>query len=201
MSLTSLLCWILLILKTCCYIIDEHTQCSNVEGATNTPYVTYLGKFNTTQECINQCIAKSCDSYTFYLPNINPSNTSGQCWSYINNTMWLPYSTSQSDCGRIIYPCNSDYDCSLNGQCDIKTGNCTCRIGWNGYKCHYLSLTPANRSAGYLSPFGSYNQTSWLSICNINVCTYILYNIVNDISITGEEQLLMINMEINMLCW
>ncbi len=69
-----------------------------------------------------------------------------------------------TDCGRIIYPCQNELDCSLNGQCNVITGNCTCNKGWNGYKCHYLSLLPSNKESGYLPPFSSKsipNMTSW----------------------------------------
>ena len=159
--MSHLLLITLLILKQgYCYFVDEKTACNSVASAGGTLGYTYFGKFNSTQECINACVAKKCDSYTYYLPAMN-SSTSQQCYGYINNTMWLPYSSPQSNCGRVIYPCASDWDCSLNGACNTNTGNCTCRKGWNGYKCHFMSLLPANRSAGYLSPFGSYNQTSW----------------------------------------
>eukprot|EP01084_Bolivina_argentea_P285538 489684_1 len=144
-----------------CYFVDQHYNCSNVENAINPPtaYVTLLGKFNSIQQCIDACINIKCDSYTYFLPN--SVNYSQQCWSYINNTIWLPHSNIQSNCGRIIYPCMTDSDCSLNGECDKASGNCTCNTGWNGYKCGSLSLLPTNKSAGYLSPFGSFNTTSW----------------------------------------
>ena len=41
---------------------------------------------------------------------------------------------NNTDCGRIIYSCQSDLDCSLNGICSINTGNCSCDAAWNGYK-------------------------------------------------------------------
>eukprot|EP01084_Bolivina_argentea_P259112 437098_1 len=84
-----------------------------------------------------------CDSYTYYKDNSN------QCWSYINNPLWLPYTINNADCGRIIYSCKSDLDCSLNGVCSTQTGNCTCDAGWSGYKCDNLTLLPATKSSGY----------------------------------------------------
>eukprot|EP01083_Nonionella_stella_P070904 190017_1 len=162
LQVVKLLSMFILLVSVRSYFLDQQSNCSNVEGVMNTSHVTYLGRFDSTQACIQECINKKCDSYTYYISDGSKMNTTaGQCWGYINNTIWLPYPTKQSNCGRVIYPCTSHYDCSFNGECDTVTGNCTCRAGWNGYKCHFLSLEPANKSAGYLSPFGSTKQTSW----------------------------------------
>eukprot|EP01084_Bolivina_argentea_P160393 279306_1 len=135
------------------YFVDEHNDCTNFQSATNSKYVTNLGKFSSTQECIQACLNKKCSSYSWY--------KAGDCYAYINNTIWLPYTTTQSNCGRIIYSCKTDYDCSLNGKCNTVTGNCTCNAGWQGYQCHFISFLPANKNAGYFAPYGSFPSTSW----------------------------------------
>eukprot|EP01084_Bolivina_argentea_P235479 396233_1 len=113
------------------YFIDAHSDCSNVRNAIDPPtkYVTYLGKFNTTEQCINECIKRNCDSYTYFNSNNNNIHAL-ECWSYINNTIWLPYTQPNTDCGRIIYACQNELDCSLNGECNVITGNCTCNKDW-----------------------------------------------------------------------
>ena len=138
------------------YIIDQQPNCSTVTNAINppSPYVTYLGNFSSTQECIDECVNQHCDSYTYY-------ELTKQCWSYVNNTMWLPNPVENANCGRIIYKCLNDYDCSLNGICNEVTGNCSCNAGWTGPKCGILSLLPANKSSGYLSPLSTHNMSSW----------------------------------------
>ena len=106
------------------YFVDSHLLCNNVLNQLKTSWVTYLGKFNNTQQCIDACIqygqgSDKCDSYTYYIDR-------SECWSYVNNPIWLPYPMPNADCGRIIYPCQSDIDCSFNGVCNKQTGNCTC---------------------------------------------------------------------------
>eukprot|EP01084_Bolivina_argentea_P160392 279305_1 len=157
-AIATVFCVICSISNGADYFVDEHNDCTNFQSV-NSAYVTNLGKFNSTQDCINACINKKCDSYSWY--NANQGNLAGVCYGYINNTIWLPFPTTKSNCGRIIYNCKTDYDCSLNGKCDTTTGNCTCRTGWNGYKCHFISFLPSNKKSGYFAPYGSYPSTSW----------------------------------------
>ena len=146
--------------KSANYFVDAHSNCNNVLNQLNSKWITYLGKFNKTQECIDACIkydqqgSSNCDSYTYYIDN-------GECWSYINNPIWLPYPIITANCGRIIYECKSDIDCSFNGICNKQSGNCTCNPGWNGYKCGNLSLLPATYSSGYHMIDNGSNTSSW----------------------------------------
>lgn len=54
--------------------------------------------------------------------------------------------------GAIIPPpppkCKSIADCSLNGECNVTTGICTCDAGWKGRQCATLNLVPATSLAG-----------------------------------------------------
>ena len=63
------------------YYIDAHDNCDNVYGALQSPdnsteWVTYLGIFDSTQECINACLNNSvsddnrCGSYTYYTSSV-----------------------------------------------------------------------------------------------------------------------------------
>ena len=47
--------------------------------------------------------------------------------------------------------CSTDLDCSLNGACDVATGQCLCDAAWGGPCCTSLALLPVAPSAtGYL---------------------------------------------------
>ena len=142
------------------YIIDNHTNCNNVYGNTDSHYVTNLGDYDSVEECQQACIKKDCDSYTYYHDN---SEENQKCYGFINNPLWIPYYANQVDidCGRIIYPCKSDMDCSLNGKCDKQNGQCQCRKGWNGYKCGNLTLLPATKGTGYNYTDDNEHTSSW----------------------------------------
>ena len=135
------------------HIIDGYNDCNCVMGGQGFPsiskFATLLGNFQTLSECQTECINKKCDSYTYY--DNGDKSLNHNCYGYINNTLWMPYSPKQENiyCGRIIYPCKSNIDCSLNGVCDTQTGNCTCNPSWNGYKCGNLTLLPATKGTGY----------------------------------------------------
>lgn len=152
------------------YIIDNHTGCNNVFGAIpdanqSTAYITYLGIFDTTDECIDACINYSkkkddqCQSYTYHTSQfggIYGKHCYGR-FGFQYGKVWLPINQSNINCGKIIYPCTSDIDCSLNGVCNRNTGNCSCLKAWNGYDCSNLTLTAATKGTGYDVP----GYSSW----------------------------------------
>ena len=56
------------------------------------------------------------------------------------------------------YRCQSALDCSLNGECDMLTGNCVCDPAWRGSdQCDVFSFSPTPISSGYHNP----EQASW----------------------------------------
>ena len=152
------------------YTIDSWNNCSNVyrsndPSSISYPYVTTLGKYNTLRECQQACLSHGtnnnrCDSYTYYHDGSEYNST---CYAYMNNTVWIPYCINQTniDTGRIIYPCKSDIDCSLNGNCNLNTGKCECNPAWHGYKCGNLTLLPATKGTGYNYTDNGYHTSSW----------------------------------------
>ncbi len=145
------------------YFIDSQENCNNVYGAVpnataSTQWVRYLGKCSSTEECMNAClknstINKTCQSYSYYTSSFDQDITySMGCFGRFGipyGLLWTPFNQENVNCGRIIYECESDLDCSLNGKCDINTGNCTCQTGWYGYHCNQLNLLPAIKGTGY----------------------------------------------------
>ena len=136
--------------------MDKHTNCNNVYGSVNaktsSKYVIYIGEYNTTMECINACISMSnennkCYTYTYHTKYID-GDFKNLCYGRFNYPLWVPYPQNNINCGQIIWSCNSNIDCSLNGICG-SNGNCTCNNGWKGYRCNELNLLKANKSAGY----------------------------------------------------
>ena len=86
----------------------------------------------------------------------------GECYAFINNSLWIPsYNQNNWYCGRIIWNCKSDWDCSLNGVCDKSTGRCNCDPAWNGYKCGNMSFLPATNGTGYNMTDNGMHTSSW----------------------------------------
>ena len=142
------------------YVLDSLENCNSVLNQTK-EWITLLGNFSNIEQCIDTCVnTTGCNSYTYYK---TPSDTSHyqQCWAYMNNHMWFPYAYSNSDCGRIIQACQSDVNCSYNGVCNSKTGNCSCDAGWYGYTCNNLNLLPAIPNTGYNYTNSSFNTSPW----------------------------------------
>ena len=68
-------------------------------------------------------------------------------------------------------PCASVRDCSLNGVCDARSGNCTCDAGWKGRQCAVLDLVPAASLDGcyqhkYTSSWGGLPLRGPVRICS-----------------------------------
>eukprot|EP01084_Bolivina_argentea_P202253 345621_1 len=184
LSTFLLLLWFATSISTTDYFVDSHSNCTNnIYNNLNNPYVTYLGKFASVKQCINACLAFTnssntlstnyCNSYTYFKSITNNHNNSETCWAMINNPIWSPAPINNlTDCGRIIYPCISDANCSFNGICNLNTGNCTCDIGWNGYQCGQLTLEPATKQSGYHMIDNQTNTSSWGGSVQYNKDTY-----------------------------
>eukprot|EP01084_Bolivina_argentea_P053300 97844_1 len=140
------------------YFVDNHVDTNNIYDAVgdkqSSKYIKYLGQFKYTQDCINECIKIGqqnaslgrCETYTYSLPIFKHAS---ECYGRFGYPLWIPIAEKYINSGRIIWQCTSDMDCSLNGQCNLLTGNCSCRIGWKGYKCESLNLLPASKTSGY----------------------------------------------------
>eukprot|EP01084_Bolivina_argentea_P171017 296298_1 len=143
------------------YFIDKRLNCNNVYGAIfhvnkSTEFVQFLGLLNNTDECIDSCLNKStnsnpCQSYTYFSSLFTDIRMRNACYGrfgYKYALLWTPVIQDNANCGRIIYKCLSDLDCSLNGKCST-LGNCTCNKAWSGYHCQQLNLLPATKGNGY----------------------------------------------------
>lgn len=53
--------------------------------------------------------------------------------------------------------CGSDLDCSLNGVCNLSSGQCQCDAAWKGACCTSLNLLPVPVNSGYRHP----NTSTW----------------------------------------
>jgi hypothetical protein len=90
-----------------------------------------------------------------------------QMWIFDNATGFLH---SHSDtfvlgaCPVSKIACTEEWHCSLNGRCDIASGQCVCDPGWKGPQCATLDLLPAkplSARAGYQQVDGGLNTSSW----------------------------------------
>ena len=161
------------------YFIDNHTNCNNVYNATfpgnSTDFVIYLGEFQDTNSCINACLEygnsnnKPCETYTYYTKDFKGTNCTSpmnstlfrlQCFGRFGYPLWLPINKPNINCGRIIWPCQTNMDCSLNGKCNKQNGKCECIPSWKGYHCEELNLLPVNKSSGYNGLLNKENITS-----------------------------------------
>ena len=139
---------------------------NNVFGYIPTPGVSvgnvqYLGKFQRTRDCINACLSHHpgrCLTFTFHTLRFE-GPYQGQCYGGIEEPLWSPVKMDNVDAGRIIWPCKSDMDCSLNGRCVQE--RCKCRTAWKGPRCDVLNLLPADRNSGYHYMEDGKNISSW----------------------------------------
>ena len=139
------------------YFVDRHPNSNNIYGAIQDPdtsneWVKLLGVFETENECINACIANSttnslCNTYTWHDKKF-VGGWANHCYGRIGYPLWTPIIQSDVNSGRIIWKCQSDTDCFLNGKCE-SNGNCTCNAAYSGPKCDILNLLPATKNTGY----------------------------------------------------
>ena len=76
-------------------------------------------------------------------PADNFSRPSAECWCY-TLPKWIPLSDTQADSARLLWPCESAFDCSFNGECEPATGSCKCDAAWGGPRCGELNLLPVD---------------------------------------------------------
>jgi len=58
-------------------------------------------------------------------------------------------------------PCTSDLSCSLNGQCAVSIGVCSCDIGFTGRRCERFDFLPTPRGSAFHSPDVENETSSW----------------------------------------
>ena len=131
------------------------------EPETSVGKMKYLGKFQYTEECVKACLNNKngrCLTFTFHTPAFEGS-FSGHCYGGIEEPLWSPKPQDSINSGRIVWPCMSNMDCSLNGKCIMN--KCHCRPAWGGHRCERLILRPAVRSSGYHYMEDGKNISSW----------------------------------------
>ncbi len=112
--------------------------------------------------------AYSCRTACWF--DATPANSSfaEQCFCRVDQA-WLPSPSASStpqDSARLLWPCESDLDCSFNGKCSSPTRHaeyddessalpssssssttgCVCDAAWQGPTCSELALEPVDRS-------------------------------------------------------
>ena len=143
------------------YYVIKYDNVNNIYGAVesqkSSEYVTYLGKFGSTDDCMNACIGNStlnslCYSYTYQTSKIK-DDFEKTCYARFGRQYglyWNPYPNQIGiNSGQIIWKCQTDLDCSLNGMCSNITGNCTCNQGWKGPRCNQLNFGKTTKEHGY----------------------------------------------------
>eukprot|EP01051_Picozoa_sp_SAG22_P013174 SAG22_NODE_1449_length_4399_cov_6.411860_1_plen_353_part_00 len=80
----------------------------------------------------------------------------------VNNAGDFPTSSCGTGCGNAAgaasFKCAADYDCSLAGQCDLGTGECSCDAWASGVDCSYLNFAPVDKASGL-----GYVDATWSS--------------------------------------
>ena len=135
----SLFCSLCILIATCfsldsSYFYDEIRDFSNVFAAApyneSSDWVTFLGKYNTVKECVTACADKGsinnrCQSYTYMTPNYYSQGYQKNCYGLFGQqygSVWSIVPDNGSISGQVVYPCQDEMDCSLNGKCDKSTG-------------------------------------------------------------------------------
>ena len=143
-------------------------------GGTVQYLATYPGAKGTAQ-CQAACVAYSkarCFSFVHILqatptlvgappvPRASPPIPPGQCFAVLSPGFNPSYDTTAVS-GIVEWPCRDDEDCSLNGKCGRKSGQCACRPAWKGHRCEQLNLLKPTRGAGYRGTDNGRNTSSW----------------------------------------
>lgn len=131
--------------------------------ALGTQWVKALGEAGDVGACSALCSgwrnatdpAAACLSFTLYNSSAPPA-LQGRCYGRVT-PLWIPHRSTSATSGRLLIPCRSNLDCSLNGACG-SDGRCNCSAGWKGLRCGELNLGPVNpRALGFKDPI----RSSW----------------------------------------
>lgn len=128
--------------------------------STNT--IAFLG----AQPDLPRCAAAALNhtprvwSFTFYDAHNASSPLASGCFGVLE-PRWSPAPAPSSTTGRVAWPCRTDDDCSLNGQCLLPSGACACRRAWEGPTCATLRLVPGPRGAGFQPVDGGAPTSTW----------------------------------------
>lgn len=134
---------------------------NNVMGITakkSNDYVHYFGdNIKSGDECYQLSVNytkttnnRTLYSFTYFSSTYKDSSWRNQCYAR-KTPIWIPGDDGSDDSvssGRIMWPCKSVLDCSLNGECNTSTGKCTCRPAWSSFRCDWLNILPGNTSWG-----------------------------------------------------
>jgi hypothetical protein len=101
-------------------------------AANDTAFVKSLGSTADAAACAAACGASAwtnrsgsgsaiCQSFTFYNTSSAPAQLRGRCYGHVT-TVWIPHVSASATSGRMLRPCASSTDCSLNGNCSASTG-------------------------------------------------------------------------------
>ena len=103
-------------------------------------WVKLLGKTGSLEACGVLCVELAlgddlrCRSFSRYTAQHQNASEAGDCYGHVDPA-WLPLNSSDGsvDSGLVNWPCETDMDCSLNGQCGAAPpGVCRCSTGWQG---------------------------------------------------------------------
>ena len=87
--------------------------------------VRFLGILNSTDDCMKACVSLGqhrCSSFTYHKADFPAGEFQKHCYGIVDDPIWSPMQEDHVDCGRILWPCRNDSNCSLNGQC-MKNGS------------------------------------------------------------------------------
>ena len=137
----------------------------------DTEWTKFLGMTDSTDACGDLCMhhdngSSLCRGFSRFNEGFaHNASLIGKCFGHLDY-IWVPTPAHGrnvgTDTGRISRPCRDNLDCSLNGRCEAKTGQCTCNQGWSGQRCQTLRLAPVDRDAiGFSPTLDGLNMTSW----------------------------------------
>eukprot|EP00040_Diaphanoeca_grandis_P025597 m.142028 g.142028 ORF g.142028 m.142028 type:complete len:474 (+) comp30228_c0_seq1:69-1490(+) len=129
----------------------DDAQVSPSMAENSTDFIKAFGSATDAKQCGDLCGAwvnktdldQRCESFTWYNSSASKPLQS-KCFGHTSRT-WFPHGSGIATSGRVLWPCRSTLDCSLNGEC-ATNGSCECGVGWSGLRCGDLDLQPVDRS-------------------------------------------------------